>query len=428
MNNVKALFRKVFSRNLWRKMSDVKWHCIVVFTRFYHWRNRNRVRRKIARGEKLRVAFVESEIAKWKTQSLFDLMKADEHYEPFMLICRRDIDELKGEGEIRKGVDEALEYFRDKGNECIDALDMNDLDSYDLRKYKPDMVFYQQPWYAKGAANVAKYALPCYVPYYVANYGSIELDASQRMHRFLAYYIMQNESWVHALTDWAPWYYYSGKHLPLGHTMLDYAYMKPPEEFEGQCVIYAPHFSIRTATVDNIIGISTFLHNGIQILEYAKRHPEMNWVFKPHPRLYNTLINNALMNKEQVDRYYSEWDELGVKCTDDNYINLFNRATVMITDCASFLTEFGVTGKPIIHLISSMARISPMKPSQDLFSTYYQVHNLDEMYKMFEMVLERKEDPNKELRQLAVGKAGLRGQYAAKNIMDFFDKEFRIRR
>ena len=387
-----------------------------------------RIRRKIARGEKIRVAFVESEIAKWKTQSLFDLMKADEHYAPFMLICRRDGDEKKDEETIRKGVDSAIEYFSAKGNECIDALDMTDLGLRDLRKFNPDIVFYQQSWYSEGILDVVKYALPCYVPYYVANYGSLALDAQMFMHRFLAYFFMQSESWVHALTDWAPWYYYSGKHLPIGHTMLDYAYLNPPKAPTKQCVIYAPHFSFITETIINQTGISTFPRSGRAILEYAQKHHEMNWVFKPHPNLYRELINSGFMTHEDVDIYYAAWATLGRKCEDCNYTTLFSEATVMITDCGSFLTEFGATGKPIIHLVSSTAKLSPMKPSQELYSTYYQVHNLEEMYTTFETVLEKQEDPNKEVRQTAVRKAGLQGNYAAKNIMDLFDKEFRIKR
>lgn len=425
---IKAFLRNIFPKGLWQKMSEVKWPVLVVVARFHHWRVLQRIRRKIGRGEKLRVAFVESEIAKWKTQSLFDLMKADEHYEPFMLICKRDRDETKGEAEIRRRVNESLSYFRRQGNDCIDALDMDDLNLLNIRKFNPDIIFYQQSWFAASIFDAVKFALPCYVPYYVANYGSIDLDSKLLMHRFLAYFFMQSEAWVSALTAWAPWYYYSGKMLPFGHTMLDYAYLNPPHEPKSQCVIYAPHFSIRTEKVDNLTGISTFLWNGLEILEYAKKHPEMSWVFKPHPILYRTLIESNLMDKKSVDQYYLEWENLGVKCTDNNYTSLFTRATVMITDCGSFLTEFGATGKPIIHLISSMARVSPMKPSQELYATYYQVHNLDEMYATFETVLEKQEDPNKETRQAAVRKAGLRGNYAAKNIMEFFDKEFRIKR
>lgn len=424
---IKDFLRNIFPKGLWQKMSEVKWNVLTVVARFYHWRVLQRIRRKIVRGEKLRVAFVDSEVTKWKAQSLYDLMKSDEYYDPFMLICRRDCDKDQPVDMIRKGIQKAISYYEIKGNVAIDAFDPEDMNLEKLRKYSPDIVFYQQSWFADGIVKHLKYSLPCYIPYYVANYGSVEIDAKMGMHRFLAYYFMQSEDWVSALTGWAPWYYYSGKMIAVGHTMLDYAYLDPPKAPEKQSVIYAPHFSIINENIENLTGISTFMWSGIAILEYAKKHLDMNWVFKPHPNLYRILIDNHLFEKSFVDEYYDEWSRIGIKCTDGNYTRLFSEATMMITDCGSFLTEFGATGKPIIHLVSSTARVSPMKPSQELYSTYYQVHNLDEMYAMFKTVLEKQKDPNKEIRLAAVRKAGLRGNYAAKNIMDFFDKEFGIK-
>lgn len=425
---IRDFVRRFVPRALWQGMSNVKWGFVAVVAMGGHRLALARVRGKVRRGERLRVAFVDTEIAKWKTQSLFDLMVADEHYEPFMLICRRDGDENKRPEEMRPGVDGALAYFRGRGNLAIDAFDPDDVDLKRIRTYAPDLVFYQQPWYAHNLRQVVGRALPCYVPYYVANYGSLMLDATRDLHRYAAYFFLQSEAWVKALTGWAPWYFYSGRRVAVGHTALDYAYLNPPPSPTAPCVIYAPHFSFITERAANVLGISTFLKNGREILSYAKAHPEMNWAFKPHPRLKRELVNAGEMTLEEVEAYYAAWAALGTVCLDDGYQALFNRATAMITDCGSFLTEFGATGKPIIHLISSTARVSPMKPSQELYSTYYQVRNLAEMHAVFAQVLERGEDPNRELRQAAVRKAALSGNYAAQNIMDFFDGEFGIRR
>lgn len=426
---IKSFVRSLFPKDIWFQMSKIKWYIYSLLMRVYHFCVLKRVKAKVQKGEKLRVAFIESEIAKWKTQSLFDLMKSDPHYEPFMLICRRDGDANKLKEEIERGIEQAMAIFKEKGNTCFNSYDPNDPDLTNLKKYDPDLVFYQQPWTCEGSMySVSRYALPCYVPYYVANYGSLPLDAKKAFHRILAYFFMQSEAWVQTLTDWAPRFYYSGKCVPVGHTSLDYAYLHPPKTPTSQCVIYAPHFSFVTDTIDNVTGISTFAWTGREILEYAKTHPEMNWVFKPHPVLYRTVIEKGLMTQTEIDAYYEAWGRLGRVCDSCDYQQLFEEATTMITDCGSFLTEFGATGKPIVHLISARAKIHPMKPSQELYSTYYQVHNPDEMYKIFEIVLEKQEDPNKKIRQAAVRKAGLQGNYAAKNIMDFFDKEFGIKR
>ena len=78
------------TRPLRRRLSALKLACRVLLARVRHFRVRARIRAKARRGEKIRVVFLESEVAKWKTQPLFDLMKEDPHYEPVMAIFRRD--------------------------------------------------------------------------------------------------------------------------------------------------------------------------------------------------------------------------------------------------------------------------------------------------------------------------------------------------
>lgn len=425
---IKSFVRSLFPKRLWLKFSRAKVFLFVFVARIAHVVILSRIRRKILCGEKIRVAFVDSEIAKWKSQSLYDLMVKDAHYEPFILAARRDLDKDASSAKKAVGAINAVRYFEEHGNICFNGYDPSAVDEFALRRYKPDIVFYQQAWYIPQGFVVSAFALPCYIPYYVANYGSLALDAQKDLHRLAAYTFLQSEDWVHALTDWAPRGYYSGRQIPVGHTMLDYAYLHPAKPPKSFCVLYAPHFSFSTEKVKNILNISTFPWSGRAVLAYAKAHPEIAWIFKPHPLLRQMLIKTGLMASEEVDAYYAEWAALGRKCEDSNYWRLFDDASVMITDCGSFLTEFGSTGKPIIHLISNRAKIHPMKPSQELYSTYYQVHNLEEMYATFETVLESREDPKRKERQAAVEKAKLSGNYAAKNIMDFFDKEFGIKR
>ena len=383
-----------------------------------------RIRRKVKKGERVRVLFVESEMSKWKSQSLFALMKADPHYEPLMAIYRRDKSENLSNEEVLKGIARAVEEYKRIGNDCVIVYNPKKPETIDLRQFKPDIVFYQQSWISDGIVGVSRYALTAYIPYYVANYGDLAIDAKMDFHRFVSYYFLLNDAWVSALRSWAPWYYYSGKWLGVGHTMLDYRYLNPAPEPKKQCVIYAPHFSFITPAHDNLTGISTFPKSGKAILEYAKAHPSMNWVFKPHPVLWDELVVSGLMTEKERADYYDEWKRIGLVCTNGNYVELFNDATCMITDCGSFLTEFGATGKPIVHLISSAAKLQAMAPSRELYATYYQVHNISEMYTIFKCVLEERNDPKKEERLMAVKEAGLNGNYAAMNIMKFFGKEF----
>ena len=52
----------------------------------------------------------------------------------------------------------------------------------------------------------------------------------------------------------------------------------------------------------------------------------------------------------------------------------------MITDCGSFLTEYAVTGKPIVHLLSSNNSLASIEFLRPLYDSYYKVHNVNELH------------------------------------------------
>ena len=146
-------------------------------------------------------------------------------------------------------------------------------------------------------------------------------------------------------------------------------------------------------------------------------------MFKPHPTLKQMLQHPKIMTEPEIEAYWNDWDKLGVACYDGNYVDLFLQSKAMITDCASFLTEYPCTGHSIIHLCSSNRKLKTMEPSKRLFSTFYQAHNEEEMWRWFDEVLIKNQDSNRAERLAAVEAAGLLKTDAARNIMDFLNGE-----
>ena len=91
----------------------------------------------------------------------------------------------------------------------------------------------------------------------------------------------------------------------------------------------------------------------------------------------------------------------------------------MITDCGSFLTEYGATGKPVIHLICADNRITPIFLMRDLYDAYYQVHDLCEMKAVFKNVLEDGNDPMRDRRCKEASRAGIVNSNASSEIVKF---------
>ena len=146
---------------------------------------------------------------------------------------------------------------------------------------------------------------------------------------------------------------HEGKVVGLGHTGLDFIYLNSDKNIDDNVVLYAPHWSFSHPRNPNFEGYGTFLWSGKFMLEYARRHPEFKWIFKPHPSLKQKLLLSGAMTKESVESYWRDWSGISTVCETCEYHELFLKAKAMITDSASFLTEFGATGKPLIHLISS---------------------------------------------------------------------------
>lgn len=369
---------------------------------------------------KLKVVFPVSNISKWKVQSLYDLMEASGRYEPVVALTAMDIESELPAAEQRIIIEKNKSYFHERKIRCVEAFVPENQHFIPFDELGADIVCYTQPWYiapVQSPLEVSKYALTCYVPYFVQNYGGLGYDCELTFHRCLWRHFTLNEKWAKLfMRDQG--FCRAGDTLGLGHPMLDQYWLTRDECPEKHYVIYAPHFSCGVNE-----RFSTFLKNGRQILALAKEHPEIDWVFKPHPSLRHTLEQKCGWTRGAVDEYYGEWERIGVACYDSDYIGLFKSSMAMITDCASFLVEYACTGSPIIHLISSEAKYRPHRIAAKLFSTYYAAHNWREFEKWFETVVIKGEDPKREKRLVAVKDMRLLDNYAAKRILDYLDEQ-----
>ena len=385
------------------------------------------VRRRIRRrkvGDKIRVLFMVNEISKWKTQSLYDLMKESGRYEPVIGVTVMDVDRHFSDVDQQIKMNRTAKFFEDRGMRVIRLYDAQEKTVTAIKQFGADVVFYQQPYVMlqEHLPDVVSYdALTCYVPYYVTNYGTRHFDYEFRFHKQVWRYFILNEDFARAYRRLGWLEGYAGKILGLGHTGLDYYYLHKDERCDEGIVIYAPHCSIDYPGNENLENYSTFLWNGEAILEYAKNHPEFKWVFRPHPSLKVALRRCGAWDDKKIESYWEKWAKIAIVSRDDDYQALFLKSKALITDCGSFLIEYFVTGKPLIHLISSTVKVQPISVAKHYFDTWYKVHDLKEMAKTFETVLERGEDPMRKERLTALHRAKLADNYAAQNLLEYLD-------
>lgn len=371
--------------------------------------------RKEARSRKLRVGFVVGSLSKWKCQSVYDLMRKSDRFDPVIVLTICDVEGELIADQRAKVIKSGFEYFTSRGMACQVAYSIDEGRCVPLSKFNLDIVFYSQPW---GVADcqlphrIANRALTFYVPYFVPNYGGVAQDCESPFQRTTFAYFTPNEKWSKAYADHLIGKCRANRFVATGHPALDGIHSSGANKY----VIYAPHWSIDHPMNENSENFSTFLKTGLSMLEYAQSHPELNWVFKPHPTLRSVLAKIG-WDERQIDSYYSAWCSLGVYCSTGDYIKYFCDSRAIVTDCASFLVEYAATGKPIVHLKSKTAKIKPISFMADLFGSYYSVLEGERLTPVLDQILLAEEDPKRDVRIKEVSQAQLMGGHAAENIV-----------
>lgn len=381
-----------------------------------------RIRRKSRQGEKIRVLFLVNETAKWKAQSIFDLLSKDARYKVSIAVSIGDTDSSLSHEERSVKVSSRVSWFEKQGiDNCLIAYDPESDTPLPLDKFKPDIVFYHQPWFLPPCQMprvVSRYALTCYIPYFVPTFANNTMHCQLQLHKDIYWHFVLNDDWKNFYLSEIDISEYAGNILATGHPILDAIKLREGESREVECVIYAPHWSICHPNNPNEINLSTFLDTGKPILDYARSHPEINWIFRPHPTLRLALKRTLAMTEQEIERYYSEWAEIGEVSEGGGYVDIFNRSRALITDCDSFLSEYAFTGKPIVWLISKVKNKRHFSPFKYLFDTYYKVFEASALEDVLNEVVVKQRDYRKPERIAAIKRTGLISQDSARMIAE----------
>lgn len=362
---------------------------------------------------KLKVVFHLYDKSKWKCQALYNTFLNDENFEVKILISKYfSKDKNNVNQQTTEEVIENYNYFKNKGLDVELAYDVNNKKYIPLSAFEPDVIIYQHPW---GINKVqypfycSKFALCYYIPYATFPFG-IDVDYSLDFYKYLFKYCVLNQK-IHD-------FYLSKTNLKnmivVGHPWYDKAILN----IEENCVIYAPHWTINCG-----IALSAFDWSGEFILEFAKKNPQYNWIFKPHPLFKKALLKFSKMNEEQIEKYYSSWAEIGIICNDCDYLKYFNSSKMLITDCASFLGEYFATKKPLVRL-NSKEKMNLL--FNEIVDCYYQANNPKELEDILNQILINNNDYLKEKRRKIAQELSFSSINSSKSIIDNIKNEFKI--
>lgn len=377
----------------------------------YISKNQIKVKQKLKKKQVLNVAFYVYDDTKWKCQSVYDLMIADERFTPCIIATKNAAENPDNPSyQTKEDVIKTYNFFKTRNMNVKYGYDIDNERFIPLKEFSPDIIIYQHPWYvetSQGPVVCSEFALTCYVPYFISDTDEF-FEYDLRFHKYIYKHYVPNEiirkNYAKKMAD-------NKKSLvQTGHPQLDYFYLNKPNK-DKKYLIYAPHWSV----CGNNIRYSTFDWSGYEILRFAKSHPELNWIFKPHPLFYRFLYTSGYMTKEKANEYFKEWESVGQICNSGDYLEIFQQSYAMITDSGSFLNEYFMTGMPLIHLMSD--HFIGNESVRKICSSYYTAHNIEELNTLLNDIILNNQDPKLEYRQTLKSELNLDNNYSAQNII-----------
>ena len=174
--------------------------------------------------------------------------------------------------------------------------------------------------------------------------------------------------------------------------------------------------------------MSNFVEQAQFFLDFAKNHPQYEFLIKPHPVLKSKCEATGFMTGEEYENYIEQWRELpnGNAYTLGNYYDVFKTSDILITDSSSFLGEYFVSGKPIV-LLESKSRMPFNDFGLELRKGMYKPQKVEEIENILEEIFEHGNDSLKETRDKIIKKQFVLPEGGvAKRITDYLKKELRL--
>ena len=306
---------------------------------------------KIRTKEKLKIGFVIIDAAQWCGDDVYNFFADDKRFETTIFDCLRT-DQISNELVI-KDYRHGVEQFEKRG------LNVVALAKQDEPVSEQDILFFLTPYLDKlpkvfRSENLTLKTLATHITY--------SFMMSVRTKDFYNYTIFHT-AWkiffsspvIHRLFSrnnvaGLPRGLYSGyprmdiffdKNVNFN---FDWKMARP----DAKKIIYAPHWSINSVTKQ-----ATFQWNYQFMYEFAKNHPEISWVIKPHQALFFSAVKEKVFpSAKAYEEYLQKWNDLpnAQVYTGAHYQALFATSDGMIHDSSSFIAEYQYVNKPMIFL------------------------------------------------------------------------------
>lgn len=393
----------------------------------YQWLYIKRLRYK----KKINVVFFPMSISMWRYQHFYELLSKHPKFDVKIVIAPSV---TYSEEQQKKDATALMEYFNKKGIPFLLGTN-NDGSCLDVKnELKPDILFYTQPYVgcinAEFDYNKFYNKVLCYTPYaFWRSKDSWSYDLPLHRRAWKLFYSTE----LHR-KDAEEFAYNKGRNIEIvGYPTTDdflsgkHVDIWKPQETKKKRIIWAPHFTIFTG---GLLKQSNFIWMAEIMLDIAKKYSDrLQFVFKPHPRLYTELCKHEEWGEERAKEYYNSWATMSnTQLETGEFVDLFMTSDAMIHDSGSFCVEYHYSGNPVMYIadnfeeqVSEMALFGQLAMQQ-----HYVGNSKEDIIDFIENTIIKGNDPMK-LQRLQFVKEYLlppNGKSVAQNMMDVFLNTF----
>lgn len=328
------------------------------FLRRFFWKRgedyqrMERLAARMRQKTRITVAFMALDLPCWKCDALFRLMQEHPRFRPIIWIVPEL--QIKDADERLRKLEEMRRQFADRGYLMADMYSLEQLRA----EYAPDVVFLAKPYPGVTSWNAWNLdrELVCYVPYCYQNTCREDFLYGQENQVWRNFYATKGVSRLatslmanggcNVVTTGSP----CADSFLLSKTDTQHSAWKQCASAMKK-VIWAPHW---TVVGDSFFSVSTFLNVADGMLQLAEKYADrVQWAFKPHPLLRDTLYRHPDWGKERTDAYYGRWESMpNTQLETGAYVELFKQSDAMVHDSGSFIMEYLLVDKPCMYLQS----------------------------------------------------------------------------
>lgn len=360
--------------------------------------------KRLRHKERINVVLIASSLPMWRFQGLYELLSKHARFNVSIFIMPFKAYSAEQQ---KADVETLVSFFSARDIPYVMLSNSCEKCENELRKLNPDVLFYPQP-YLGNYDDVYDYdkfrtRLLCYCPYaFWSTKGDWAYDLPLHRYAWKLFYSTE----LHRQE--AKRYGRSGDRNVevVGYPNADdflsgnHKDIWKSQDHKKKRIIYAPHFTIFKG---GFLEQSNFLWLGEFMQEIAKIYVDrIQFVFKPHPRLYSELCKHEECGEKKAKAYYEAWNTMdNAQLQTGEFVDLFMTSDAMIHDSSSFSVEYHYSCNPVMYVADNIEEqiLNKNELGEKAMRLHYIAKTKQDIIDFIENVVLNGEDPMKQERE-----------------------------